>query len=307
MVLLFQKNKEILHNQEELLYSQWIMTHTSIDGFYDSHPYSKIVQHCHAQNSMVVGEALVFLVLVAIGVWQVNRAFDKELRLNRQQKNFLLSVTHELKSPIASTKMSLQTMSRHTTLDVATSAKLIHNSLADINRLQTLVENLLLAARIEDRHVEVTPTKFSLSSLVNETWDKYLSAFGHVYTFQSHVDDNIMISADKAAISSIIHNLADNAMKYSPPGSIISIEATNKGKEALIRISDTGPGIPEEEKEFIFKKFYRIGNEDTRQTKGTGLGLYIVKKMLEVHQGSITVRNNTPQGTIFDITIPLHT
>ena len=106
-------------------------------------------------------------------------------------------------------------------------------------------------------------------------------------------------------MTSLIVNLIENAIKYSAEETPIFVALSKEGDEAILEVKDQGFGISEEEKEKIFDKFYRVGNEETRQAKGTGLGLYIVKNIVNYHQGSIKMMNNTPVGMIFLIRMPL--
>ena len=306
MVLLYTKNMEICRNQEKLLQYRWEIAHKGqMQGLTESDPYAAIIHQRRQQNFMISGEAMVFLVLLGIGIWQVHKAFEKDMQLNRQQKNFLLSVTHELKSPLASTKINLQTLAKRKQLDDDTYNRILKNSHTDIERLQNLVENLLLSARMESSDYAVVRQDFDISALLSGIADRYTTTFGHMYVFHSNIQSDIIIKADKSAVASMVHNLVDNAIKYAPHGTDIDISAHTIDNNLHIRIADKGPGIPPAEKDMIFKKFYRIGNEDTRETKGTGLGLYIVRRMVEAHEGFITVSDNTPTGTIFDIILPL--
>ena len=120
--------------------------------------------------------------------------------------------------------------------------------------------------------------------------------------------NDYLIMADNLTIQTMISNLIENAVKYAAQTAKILIKISSKNdKKLLIEICDWGAGIAKSETTNIFNKFYRIGNEHTRQQQGTGLGLYIVKKVVEAHKGSIEVRNNLPQGNIFAITLPFNT
>ena len=109
------------------------------------------------------------------------------------------------------------------------------------------------------------------------------------------------ISGDATLWKLVLSNLAENARKYSPPGKPIEIALLKEGSTTLLRVSDQGNGIPDKEKSLIFDKFYRIGNENTRQSKGTGLGLFIVKKIVSLYKYDIVVKNNVPSGSIFEV------
>ncbi len=101
-----------------------------------------------------------------------------------------------------------------------------------------------------------------------------------------------------------INNLLENAVKYAPSDSAITVELLRQDEELVLSVADEGEGIPDEEKGKIFRKFYRIGNENSRKTKGTGLGLYLTSKIIQQFKGAILVRNNAPKGSVFEITAP---
>ena len=109
------------------------------------------------------------------------------------------------------------------------------------------------------------------------------------------------VQADKAGVTAVIQNLLENAVKYSPEGARVKCSALKRQGRLILVVADQGIGIPNEEKKAIFEKFYRIGNEEVRKTTGTGLGLYIVKQVVQAHGGTITVTDNAPKGTIFTV------
>ena len=121
---------------------------------------------------------------------------------------------------------------------------------------------------------------------------------------QSFIAPDIIISSDHQLITALLTNLIENAIKYSPKDGNITIKLQEQENAVKLIVADEGVGISNEEKDRIFDKFYRIGNEDTRKTKGTGLGLYIVKNIVKLHQGYISVSNNSPKGSIFEIIFP---
>ncbi len=253
------------------------------------------------RRGMVFGEGFVFISLMGFGAYKLHRAINKEKKINAQQKNFLLSVTHELKSPLASIKLYLQTILKRD-LGKAQQQSFISKSLLDIERLADLVENMLLATRIENKSYSFPKENFNLSSLV----DKIIARLQiHVCNTDALLTDilpNISVKGDDFALASVITNLVENAVKYSPSCMPIhvSLKRNPQGK-AVFSVADLGIGITDDEKPKIFDKFYRVGNEDTRKTKGTGLGLFIVKQVLDHHQATIKVKNNLPSGTIFEV------
>ncbi|NUO03455.1 MAG: ATP-binding protein, partial [Saprospiraceae bacterium] len=114
-----------------------------------------------------------------------------------------------------------------------------------------------------------------------------------------------IVNADKSGLTSVAINLLENAVKYSPEPAEIEVRLARKNGTIEFEVADNGIGIEDKEKIRIFEKFYRIGNEDTRQTKGTGLGLFIVKEVIRAHGGDIVILNNQPKGSIFRVTLPI--
>jgi signal transduction histidine kinase len=271
----------------------------NLTRMYDTTEYKKAEKNWKKSQRMIVSEGLFFVACLIFGLWIVHRSANREVKLARQRRNFLLSITHELKSPIAALRLELETMRRHN-LPPEHREQLLSNGLKDVSRLQNLVEDLLLAARLEDNWRPL-PEPISLPGLVQEIVTRLRVRFTQA-DIRVHFPDHFpIIQADKPGLSSVIQNLVENALKYSPPDAPVECTiAMNNGK-VNIRIADQGFGIPDEEKEAVFEKFYRLGSEETRQSTGTGLGLYIVQQIVKAHGGTITVADNKPKGTVFVI------
>ena len=252
--------------------------------------------------AMVVGEGSVFLFLLGVGAYFIHQSIKKENKLIEQQQNFLLSVTHELKSPLAAIKLSLQTLVKRE-LPKETQHSLLNNSLKDIERLDALVENMLLATRIENRSYSYPKERLNFSELVTRISDRLqVHSCGEEQIIKTDIQPNIFLEGDSFTLSSVVNNLVENAVKYSGPCAEVRVSlCQNDGRPVLV-VSDKGPGISDEEKMLIFDKFYRVGAEKTRKAKGTGLGLFIVKEVLQQHDADVVVKDNVPQGTIFEVT-----
>lgn len=252
--------------------------------------------------AMVMGEGAVFLFLLCIGAYFLHKSIKKEDRLHEQQTNFLLSVTHELKSPLAAMKLSLQTIVKRD-LDKARQTSLLNNSLKDIERLDDLVENMLLATKIENRSYSFPKEEFDFSELIAKITDRLqIHSCGCEQVIKTSIKPGIKIIGDPFALSSVVNNLIENAIKYSGPCAEVGVELADNNGHAYLKVSDRGPGIADAEKMLIFDKFYRVGDESVRKTKGTGLGLFIVKEVLQNHDADISVKDNVPQGAIFEVT-----
>lgn len=251
--------------------------------------------------SMILGEGSMFVVIMAVGALYFHRLLRKERAMHRQQRNFLLSVTHELKSPLASIKLYLQTILKHD-LDKDRREKFLQSSISDIGRLDDLVENMLLASKIENRSYTFPKEEFDLSSLVSSLTERLLITVQDKRVIETDIDLGIEYNGDRFSLGAMINNLLENAVKYSDEHSSIRISLKNDNSKIKFRVCDEGVGIDESEYEKIFTKFYRSGNEMTRRTKGTGLGLFIVWQVVNNHNAYIRISKNNPKGTCFEIT-----
>ncbi len=258
----------------------------------------------HQRWQMVLGEGGVFLSLLLFGIYRTNIAFNREVELSRQQKNFLLSVTHEFKSPLAAVKLNLQTLQKHQ-LEEAKQKEVLRKAIIETDRIDTLVENVLLATRIDSHSDQLFFESFHLSEFVHKTVSDHVERMERNHDIVHQITPGIHIKGDRLALSSLLVNLLENAEKYSAHEALIEVGLARSNQEAILTVRDHGIGISEKEKNKIFSKFYRIGNEETRKTKGTGLGLYIVKHIVNMHKGKIEVRDNHPTGTVFEIRLPV--
>lgn len=247
---------------------------------------------------MIVGEGTVFLLLLLYAFYRIRKASNKEIELVNQQKNFLLSVTHELKTPIAATKLQLQTLLKHKQLSSEQQEQLLLNAVNETNRLNRLIEDVLLA-NSADKELKINRENADLSRLTQDTISNYFSG----KNIRTKIESGITGFVDKLLFPSLIINLTENALKYSPENAEVEIALNKENGKINLCIRDNGFGIPESEKQKIFEKFYRIGNEETRKAKGTGLGLYIVQKIVAAHHGKIEVTDNKPKGSVFKIAI----
>jgi len=261
---------------------------------------NELNEKLHKRWLMISSEGVVFMSLLIAGVYQVRKTFRKEELLGQQQKNFLLSVTHELKSPIASAKLQLQTVLKHE-LEREKQKEIIENAIKDTERLNNLVENILMAAKIDNKVYSIHKENTNLSEYITAVINDSIRSFRYKQKVSLDIEPGIRLKIDKMSFHSIVLNLLENAVKYSPENSIVHIHLKKHNGEVKFSVCDEGRGIPDNEKKAIFNKFYRIGNEDTRNTKGTGLGLYIVKYLVEQHNGILSVKDNTPKGSIFEV------
>ena len=199
---------------------------------------------------MIAGEAFVFIVIISLGVFYVVRSFRKEFKLSQRQKNFSLSVTHELKTPIASSKLFLETLLNRE-LKENKKKELVEKVILDQDRLQNLVDNILMASNVAETDLELVLEEISLFHLI----EKASEGFPKTHKIINEVNKELNVIVDEFYYISVIQNLLGNAIKYSPNGSEIywrsfSISGTN-----YFSISDQGCGIPKKKEEKCLKCF----------------------------------------------------
>jgi two-component system, OmpR family, phosphate regulon sensor histidine kinase PhoR len=302
--ILLTKNNRILQDKSIALATNEILKSSSdLDQDLSTHPAIIQIQKEHQKKkNMILGEGMVFGISLIIGMWFIQRAYNKGIDNTNKQKNFLLSVTHELKSPIAAINLITQTLLKRS-LPKEKVDDLHASILSESTRLEKLIGNLLLASKINNAY----PYNFEsidmvqiIENIIKTTKLQYPDVIIH---FKS-TDEHMYLNADKEALVSVVTNLLENSIKYSPTPAYLEINVKYQTKSILLEVADQGFGIPDTEKLKVIEQFYRTGNEETRQTKGTGLGLYIVDKIVDAHKGNLKIYNNYPQGTKIAITLP---
>jgi two-component system sensor histidine kinase CiaH len=246
-----------------------------------------------------ISEGTTFLVLILVGAVFVFRATRKQIKLSQQQQNFMMAVTHELKTPIAVAQLNLETLQKRQ-LTEDKRQMLIGNTLQEANRLNTLCNNILFAAQLDAGAYAATKQEVNFSDLLEGCVDSFKKRFS-TRMIDEKITESIYMIGEPLLLQMLVNNLMDNANKYAGKGSPITISLHQLKDQIEFSVADLGEGIAEEEKNKIFQKFYRVGEENTRRTKGTGLGLYLCKKIVQGHAGRIFVSNNQPQGSIFTV------
>lgn len=295
-----QKQSATIFQQERL------MLKTQVDSTITPEMYQSRLHELETKRerrtSQYIGEGSTFLLVILIGAAVVYSSFRRSIRLSRQQNNFMLSVTHELKSPIAAMKLNLQTLERHK-LEEDKKQVLVERCIREANRLNDLCNNMLIASQMEGRQYVAAKEKIDFTTLVEQSLQDYIGRYPN--RFEEGPLANVELVGDQLLLHMAINNLLENAIKYTPSDKPISVQLTTKNKTAFFQVIDLGPGIPGREKNKVFNKFYRVGNEETRKTKGTGLGLYLTARIVKQHKGKITIKDNEPNGCIFEIWLPI--
>ncbi len=264
--------------------------------------YAKVVaieDNKKRKTTQYIGEGTTFLALMVVGAVFVFRATRRQLLLSQQQQNFMMAITHELKTPIAITQLNLETLQKRK-LEEDKQQKLITNTLQEANRLNTLCNNILLAAQLDGGGYTSMHDDINFTDLVEGCVDDFKNRFPQ-RTINENITESIYLNGETVLLQMLVNNLIENALKYSPKESIVTVSLREENKKATLTVSDEGFTVPLAEKKKIFDKFYRIGNESTRKAKGTGLGLYLCRKIAESHNGIISVMENHPAGNHFTV------
>lgn len=249
------------------------------------------------EKTKYILEGVVFLLLILVGAGFVYRSVRRQFYLQQQQQNFMMAVTHELKTPISVAKLNLETMQKYT-LEPEKQKKLIRTTLDETGRLNFLTNNILISSQLEGGGYTSPKEELDLSTLLKDCILDFKTRFPE-RVFKEEIETDADVKGDALLLQMLINNLLENAIKYAPKESPISAGLKKYRSAIELQVKDEGPGIPDNEKKKIFSKFYRIGNEATRKKQGTGLGLYLCRKIAIYHNADISVTNNEPCGSNF--------
>ncbi len=283
----------------DLRYSELNSQKATLDPQNFDRQLYKIDNDSKRNTEKYIAEGVTFLILILIGAFFVYRSVRKQFRVQHQQQNFMMAITHELKTPISVAMLNLETLQKYQ-LDAEKQKKLIRMTLQETSRLDTLINNILVSSQLEGGGYVFSKEELDFSSLFKDCIRDAKTRYPE-RNFIEDIEPEIEIAGDPLLLQLLISNLIENAVKYSPKEKPIICKLNRPGKDVLMNIIDEGIGIADTEKTKIFEKFYRTGNESTRKTQGTGLGLYLCRKIAGDHNADISVTNNIPSGSNFAI------
>ena len=231
------------------------------------------------------------------------RVIRHDVKLRRRQQTFLAAVSHEFKSPLASMRLSAETLALRAA--DGDSRRLGQRMLEDGDRLLNMVDNLLDTTRIEEGELELAPEAVSLASAVQSACGRISEeARAHAIAIDSDVDGDIRILGDRAAVDAVLRNLLDNALKacLAGGGTRIALGATRRDERVAVTVADDGIGFPPDDAKAIFGKFHRAHQS---RLPGTGLGLYIVQRLAALSNASVEAASaGAGQGALFTLHWP---
>ena len=228
-------------------------------------------------------------------------------RLERARTDFVANASHELKTPIAALKGFIDTLVEDKSMPADTASHFLSRSAAQVGRLQGVVTDLLQLSRLESRDEDRALLRIDLVELLRAVYtDKLQDA--HLADIALEIalpDESVEVLGENESLEQLFTNLIDNALKYSPSGSVVRVVAELSDSTVKIQVIDQGIGIPVKEQARIFERFYRVDRARSREKGGTGLGLSIVKHITELHGGKVAVESVEGKGSTFTVTLPI--
>jgi two-component system phosphate regulon sensor histidine kinase PhoR len=229
-------------------------------------------------------------------------------RLERVRQEFVANVSHELKTPLAVIKVCVETLLDGAASDPAVRGGFLGQIDEQTDRLHNLILDLLSLARIESGTAALDVRSVPIEAVVNDCLERHRAraeAKGQKLEACPPAGQPIAARADEEALDTILDNLVDNAVKYTPAGGRVTVRWSMAGEQACVEVEDTGVGIPERDQPRLFERFYRVDKARARELGGTGLGLSIVKHLVQAMDGEVGVRSAVRRGTTFTIRLPI--
>lgn len=262
-------------------------------------------QQVVANSWLLVAGNLAFIVimtvLVLFTVFQVRQILE-----GRRQIRFIDSVTHELRSPLASLKLTVQTLNRRQ-LSEAQRQQLQSNMLDDLDRLSAFIEDILEASRLDEGDGDLALSEVDLGELAGRCAERVRRRYkAPPEAIEIDVPPGTSLVTDPTSLETILRNILDNAVKYSDePVRVVLRARPHRGERVLIEVQDSGIGIPREDLKRVFQRFYRVSSESVRSRRGTGLGLFVVSSLVHNLGGVLTADSPGPgQGSTFRFDLP---
>ena len=253
---------------------------------------------------LILTEGLLLLISILVGVYVIFLYWRRQSALVREQRQFISQVTHELKSPLASLQLHLETMRRHR-LSPERQAAFLETMLSDASRLNGLIDNLLSANRVGQKHWRLDLQTIDFSAFVDKYFRARQFTLPKAGKLSLDIAPGIYAAIDQDAMETVLRNLLENAVLYSDKFPKIAVSLSRDADKCCLAFSDSGRGIETREQKKIFNMFYRIRRKD-ENIRGTGLGLFIVHATVRRHHGQVKVESKgSGQGTTFKIILPV--
>ena len=258
-------------------------------------------------NWVILLEGCFLMIVILAGVLLIFVFWGKQARLNRLQSNFVSSVSHELKSPLASIQLYLETMKLQN-VSPEEMREFVEIMLTDTERLSSLIDNIMEASGADPKGLQLHFQPVELKPFLNEVLEGHQRRFAEKEV-QVHLEiqDCPPLQLDRRAMKMVFNNLIGNALRYSPDGSPFTIRVKENGKFCDIDFIDAGMGLGDKDCKRVFGKFYRVQNKETQNIEGAGLGLYLTREIVKNHKGKIKATSEgRGKGSVFTVSLPLN-
>jgi signal transduction histidine kinase len=254
---------------------------------------------------LLFANGAILIIAAFVGYFLAGRTLRPIEEMVEEQNRFITDASHELRTPLAALKTSTEVALREKKISSTEARKILEENLEDIGSLELLSERLLHLAQYQKGERELAFERINLGKAINTSYKKILPlAKKKDILVDIDVRDNFIV-ADRVSIEEIILILLDNAVKYTPDGGKVSINSMIEGRNAIIKVIDSGPGISQKDISRIFDRFYRADHSRSKvNVSGFGLGLPIVKRVVELHHGSVYVSSKIGSGSIFTVRLP---
>ncbi len=236
-----------------------------------------------------------------------NSMSEKLEMLDQSRNQFVSNASHELKTPLATMKILLESIIYQPEMDNDMRTEFLTDINKEIDRLNSIIGDLLTLVSMDAKTMRLNRTSFSLAQLVTDNAHRLeLVIKQRKQELKLQLSDRCDMYADSAKLTQVVYNLMENASKYTQEGGVIRVRLIRSGRDAILTVSDNGPGIPKEDQAHIFDRFYRVDKARSRDTGGTGLGLSIVHQMVLMHGGTVSVDSDEGNGATFTVELPIH-
>ena len=251
------------------------------------------------EQTMIATEGFVFLSLLIAGLVMVRNTYMKERKLNLQQKNFILSVSHELKTPLAAMRLSTETLKKRE-LTKEQTERVLSANMEEIDRLTGLLDKVFVTTKLDQESYTLEFASIDLSNLISGLASRFQEI--KQVKLLTDIEEDIRVVSDSQVLEIVVMNLLDNAVKYGM-GKDITVHLCQQGNNGILKVIDQGLGIPDAEKKEVFQRFYRLEDEEYKGVEGTGLGLFIVKELLTKIDSTVSIANNSPSGSVITVEV----
>jgi len=247
------------------------------------------------------------MALLAFGSYITVRTVRQEVEVARLKSRFVSTVSHEFRSPLTGIRQLAEMLSRGRVVDEEKRQAYYQMIVRESSRLSRLVENVLDCARIEESREEYRLEPLEAGALLRRAVHEFQekTADTDVSVIAEIPEELPFVRGDREALSCAVHNLLDNAVKYSPDSDTVWLEARSTDGKLAVQVRDRGVGIREVDQEHVFEKFFRGTGEESAQVKGVGLGLSLVQHIVAAHGGSIALASELGVGSVFTIELPV--